>query len=155
MRVISVWQPFATLLVRGFKIFETRGWPAPQSVIGQRIGIASTKSIQGEQRTAMNDEDFAAHYQKLNLPPLENLPHGFLLGTAVLQAVVPMSEEFMEEVSDEEKAYGWWTPDRFAWRMVDPIALEIPIVIKGAQGIFQWNGVLPDAGAEVETSSPD
>ena len=108
MKAISIWQPFATLVVKGYKIFETRTWAAPASVIGQRIGIASTKSIRPDQRAHFDDEDFQEFYSRLGLPEkLEDLPHGFMLGTVIIDSVEKMTPEFMEEVSNEEMSYGW------------------------------------------------
>lgn len=149
MRAISVWQPFATLLVKGFKIFETRTWPAPQSVIGQRIGIASTKTIKPEQRAHFADEEFQRNYERLNLPAdLAALPHGFMLGTVILDSVELMTEEFMDEVSNEEQSYGWWQEGFYAWRMTDPIAFEVPVPVRGSQGLYEWSdeGVHPQQG---------
>lgn len=140
MKAISIWQPFATLIVRGFKIFETRTWPPPASLIGQRIGIASTKSLRPEQRAHFADEDFQQCYQRLGLPErLEDLQHGFMLGTAILDSVELMTEEFMEEVSAEEQHYGWWQEGFYAWRMVSPETFVKPMPVRGAQGLYEWN----------------
>lgn len=35
--------PYATLIVRDFKKIETRRYPAPRRILGERIAIASTK----------------------------------------------------------------------------------------------------------------
>lgn len=138
MKVISIWQPFATLIVTGHKTFETRTWLAPASVIGQRIGIASTKSIRPEQRAHTEDPEFQRFYEHTALPRFEELPMGHLLGSAVLDSVELMTEEFLEEVSSEEQAYGWWDIGNYAWRLTAPQALARPIPIRGKQGLFEW-----------------
>ncbi|WP_091444266.1 hypothetical protein [Ancylobacter rudongensis] len=144
MKVISIWQPFAELLVRRYKVFETRSWAPPRSCIGLRMGIASTKTLRPEQRAHFNDPEFQAHYSKLGLPErLEDLSHGYLLGTAVLDSYELITAEFLEDVSDEEQQYGWFNLGGYAWRMVDPIRLEHPVPIRGAQGIYEWKGQLP------------
>jgi hypothetical protein len=153
MKVISIWQPFASLAVKGFKCFETRTWPAPASIIGQTIGIASTKGLKPVQREYFEDERFAGFYASTGMPPLEELPCGYLLGTVTIDECLVMSEEFMDEVSDEEKAYGHWERGNFAWRLADLNPLEHPIPIRGAQGIYDWNGVLPN-GSEAQVSPP-
>lgn len=145
MKCISVWQPYASLLVKGLKVFETRSWPAPQSVIGTRIGIASTKRINAVQLNGFEDENFQVFYNDLNMPSLIELPHGFLLGTVILDSVELMTPEFMDDVSGEEKAYGWWDEGRYAWRTTDPVEFDRPIIIGGKQGIYDWQGTLPDA----------
>jgi hypothetical protein len=153
MKAISIWNPFALLIVSGFKIFETRTWPAPRSVIGQRIGIASTKSIRPEQRAHFADEEFVRNYERLGLPmDLSELPHGFMLGTAVVDSVELMTEELLAEVSNEEQSYGWWQEGYYAWRMADPVMFETPIPVRGAQGLYDWEA--PDVSAQ-ERQAPD
>lgn len=143
MKTISIWQPFALLLVRGFKHFETRTWPAPASLIGQTVGIASTRLIRPEQKVHFESAEFQEFYGRLNLPEnLIDLPHGYLLGTVVLDSVELMTPEFMDDVSNEEKAYGWWQEGHYAWRTRHPEALDHPIPIRGAQGIYNWDGDL-------------
>jgi len=149
MKCISIWQPFAGLIVSGCKVFETRTWPAPASLIGQRIGIASTKTIRPEQRQHVADTDFQSAYATTGLPAFADLPFGYLLGSAVLDSIELMTEEFMEDVSDEEKQYGWWDLGNWAWRLTEPIPLEQPCIIRGQQGIYEWSGTLPN---EVEDS---
>lgn len=150
MKVISIWQPWATLLVQGFKVFETRGWAAPKSLIGQRIGIASTKSWHPAQRSAADHVGFQVYFSELGLPHPEELPRGYLLGTVLLDSCELMTAEFMDDVSDEEKSYGWWEEGRYAWRTIDPIPLITPIVIQGRQGIYDWHGKLSDENTEAD-----
>ena len=39
MKAITLWQPYASLLVAGRKPHETRSWPPPDSLLGARIAI--------------------------------------------------------------------------------------------------------------------
>lgn len=144
MKVISIWQPFASLLVGGYKVFETRTWPAPASILGKTIGIASTKGIKPAQRAYFEDVWFNVCYDTSGLPPFEELPCGYLLGTVTVDSVELMTEEFMDEVSRGEQAFGFWEVGNYAWRMTNPIKLAEPIPIRGSQGIYEWNGTLPD-----------
>jgi hypothetical protein len=143
MKVLSIWQPFASLIVKGCKTFETRTWPAPASLVGQRIGIAATKSIVAAQRAHCADEEFQLAYTLTGQPPLEELPRGMLLGTVMLDSVELMTEEMMEDVSDEEKLYGHWDVGNYAWRVTDPVPLTQPCIIRGQQGLYDWKGELP------------
>src|SRR5580765_585368 len=36
---LTIWQPWATLIVAGAKPYEFRGWQPPQSYVGKRIAI--------------------------------------------------------------------------------------------------------------------
>jgi hypothetical protein len=144
MKVISIWQPFATLTVKGFKFFETRTWPAPASLIGQTIGIASTKNIKPEQRAWVEEDNFQRFYQETGLPPLEELPCGYLLGTVKLDSCDLMTDELLDDVTDEEKAYGFWELGNYGWRQTHPVCFEHPIPIQGKQGIYDFYGFEPD-----------
>lgn len=148
MKVISIWQPYATLVVEGFKQFETRTWAPPRSVIGQRIGIASTKNIVPAQRAEFDSENFQTFYEDLGLPSLDELPRGYLLGTVLLDSYEEITEEFLEDITHEEKAYGWYNLGGFAWRLKRPEKLAHPIPIRGAQGLYEWRGF--ENGAQTE-----
>ena len=152
MKVISVSQPFATLIVKGFKVFETRSWAAPAAIIGRELGIASTKTVKAEAWAHAADPVFKDNYERTGLPPIEELVCGHLLGTVIVDAYELMTEEFMEDVSDEEQSYGWWNVGFYGWRLRQPRELLIPIAIRGAQGIYEWNGVLPSEEEEREAA---
>jgi hypothetical protein len=148
MKVISIWQPYATLVVEGFKFFETRTWAPPKSVIGQRIGIASTKNVVPAQRAEFNSENFQFFYEDLGLPALEELPMGYLLGTVLLDSYEVITDDFLDDITAEEQAYGWYKLGGYAWRLKKPEKLAHPIPIRGAQGLYEWKGF--DNGAQAE-----
>ncbi len=150
MKIISVWQPFASLIVTGCKIFETRSWPAPKSVIGTTIGIASTKSMNVDQQLHCADGFFQECFARTGLGDWMELPRGYLLGTALVDSIELMTEEFMEDVSEEEKAYGNWELGNYAWRLRQPKLLTRPIPIRGKQGLFDWHGDLETQTTEAE-----
>jgi hypothetical protein len=139
MKVISVWQPWATLLIQGFKKFETRTWQAPTSVIGTRIGIAATKQIKQEQIVALMGQEFQHAYSQTGLSALTELPRGCILGTALLRSSEIMTAESMAAVTETERTFGYWTPGRFAWLLEDLAPYDQPIFARGGQGIWLFN----------------
>lgn len=138
MKVISIWQPYASLIVHGFKTIETRGWAAPKSLLKERIGIAATKSITPAQVTAVQDPTFKRYYAETGLPGLLDLPRGALLGTVLLNSCDPITEADLEDITEEEQCYGWFTPGRFAWRLRYPLIYERPVPVRGQQGIWDY-----------------
>lgn len=153
-KCVSIWNPFALLLVKGFKVFETRTWAAPKSLIGKRIGIASTRVLNPAQKAHFASPEFRRFYWKLGLPEaLIDLPNGYMLGTAVLDSCELMTPEFMEEVSEEEHAYGYWQEGNYAWRMTQPVEFEHPFPVRGAQGIWNWS--IPDDVEEKQREAID
>jgi activating signal cointegrator 1 len=138
MKVISLWQPYASLLVGGFKMVETRPYPCPQAIVGHRLYIASTKIITAAQRALFADEEFQAYYRETGLPAkLEDMPNGYLLGSVLINTSDPITEEDLEDITDEERLYGDWRIGRHAWRTRDPEMLNEPVPVSGQQGI--WN----------------
>ena len=138
MKALSIWQPWAQLIVTGRKKIETRGWLAPPSIIGQRIAITSTKAIRREQREAANDPEFARHYAASGLPALDNLPLGAVLGTVTILGCLAIDLELMDQLSEQELAFGWYEPGRYAWLLAEPLLLADPIPAKGRQGLWNW-----------------
>lgn len=138
MKAISVWQPYASLIVNGFKTVETRGYPAPKSILGQRIAIASTKNIVKAQRSAVAEESFVHHCLSTGLPRLDDLPCGYVLGSVVVVSSRPIDEGFVSSLSDRERAFGWYGAGRHAWLLRDPLPLADPVLVKGAQGFWEW-----------------
>ena len=54
MKALTIWQPWASLIIAGAKPYEFRGWRAPRSLIGQRIVIhAAAKKLDGEEASAL------------------------------------------------------------------------------------------------------
>jgi len=145
MKVMSIWQPWASLIVYRHKLIETRGWPAPKSLIGQRIAIASTKVVKPEQRVLFLDPDFQRYYRDTGLATLDELPHGCVLGTVLLHSCEPITQELVDDITEEEEMFGWYLPNRFAWRLRDPEVFVTPRPARGQQGIWDWD---PD-GAKV------
>jgi len=61
MYAITLWQPWATAMAAGFKTIETRPWPAPKNLIGQRIAIHAAKRLNWKDEQA----SFRAIYEEL------------------------------------------------------------------------------------------
>ena len=141
MKALSLWQPWASLIVSGKKKIETRGWPAPSSIIGQRIAIASTKSVRREQREAMNDPTFARHFAASAIDPFDHLPMGRVLGTVIVMSCRAIDQDLIGQLSEQELAFGWYGPGRYAWFLEEPEQFEIPVPARGGQGLWNWETI--------------
>jgi activating signal cointegrator 1 len=138
MKIVSIWQPYASLIIHGHKFVETRSWKAPSTLIGKKLGIASTRRIKPEQTTVFDDPVFHACYIDTGLPRFDNLPHGFLLGYVTLSSCDLMTVEDISDITSCEYAFGIWEEGRYAWRLRNPIAFRHPIFVKGFQGIWDF-----------------
>lgn len=150
MKAVSLWQPWASLIACGAKTVETRSWPAPRTVVGQRIAIHAAKrtSELTMTREPLFRDALRDHRDRVRLVGGE-LPLGFIVATAVLAECFRMDAARCADVRTTaplEYAFGHWEPGRFGWRLTDVEVVE-PIAYRGAQGVFDVVGVLGQAPA--------
>lgn len=147
MKALTIWQPWATLIMVGAKPFEFRKWAAPRSLVGQRIVIhaGSRKVVRDELRELLMrltlEKGFGTglHADKA-VPLLERaltspgiLPLASALGTACLGEPRKASALFKGDTNDSDRIdHAIW-----AWPMQDVQPFEPFVPIRGAQGF--WN----------------
>jgi activating signal cointegrator 1 len=120
MRAISLWQPWASAIPMGLKMFETRGWKT--NYRGPLI-VHAAKRMTSEQKT----------FIMANSLPY-NLPLGNIVAICELTGI--FETEFLTKViSDTERTFGDYAPGRYGWLLenIRPIG---PIPFKGGQGFF-------------------
>jgi activating signal cointegrator 1 len=150
MKTITLTQPFATLVAIGAKTIETRSWPTryrgPLAIhaaagLGPVGGKAGFTALCAEEpfrsvlrayllqlwQAAPSVRDFAEHA----------LPRGVIVATCQLRAC-HRTEELMVPISEQERAFGDYTPGRWAWVLSDGRALPEPIPARGALGLWDW-----------------
>lgn len=159
MRAISLWQPWASLLVLGIKTIETRGWSTGYR--GQLLIHAAKRKIKSEMINYSNDETFDAAFHELGgtigKQTLYDLPYGAIVGKVDLVDCFstnsikhnPELKAFLLKEnqtpnygdSDREECWsewdlGYYANDRFGWVCKNPVQFKQPIPFKGAQGFF-------------------
>lgn len=143
MKALSLWQPHASLVVSGIKPYETRTWPAPRSIVGQRIWIHAAKADKDLIEIAEYYADWKAGAPKesgmhayleamesMGFGSFRDLPRGCIVGSAVLESSA------RAETLIDPGPFGGFSAGRFAWRMTDPVKLAEPIPFRGMQGFF-------------------
>lgn len=152
MKALSIWQPYASLIVTGNKFFETRAWPLPRAMHGQRIAIHSTKTILPQQRALWEDAEFRGYYDQTGLPAPEKLAFGCVVGSVILHSCEVIDAELLDDVTSEEQLYGYWEPGNYAWRLRQPVMFHEPIPAKGFQGFWNWGDeFVPETAIEART----
>ena len=156
MRAISLWQPFATLLVAGFKINETRGWPT--SYRGP-LAIHAAKKWTGELEELCLTEPFATYLSRLRpnqggafylVDALELiLPRGKVVGIVDVDDCVLVDERSSAGVLEPERSFGDFTPGRYRWPTSSPRRLREPFDFVGRQGFFDVPDELIEAAGEM------
>lgn len=142
MKALTMWQPWASLIACGAKRFETRSWSTPYR--GQIAIHAAKKDISDVLRILPSD--LACKMKEAIGSEWKDLPTGAVIATAELVNVwniayhrgtyIPwLGGDF---VSEDERAFGDWTPGRYAWELanVKPIT---PVPTKGKQGLWSWD----------------
>jgi hypothetical protein len=143
MKCLSLRQPWASLILFGVKRFENRSWPAPSTLIGQRIAIhASAGSLALRSWSeivsgARIDPSEGVAVAGVHLPPLASLPRGVILGS-VLLVTCQRFEALTKRQQRDAFAEG-----PMVWRLAEPRWLAQPLACKGALRLWDAPAGLP------------
>ncbi|MCC6192247.1 MAG: 2-oxoglutarate dehydrogenase E1 [Anaerolineales bacterium] len=146
MKAITLTQPYATLAAINAKRIETRGWKTDYR---GPLAIHAAKGWTEEVvKMTMRGEPFrsvlvAAGYSLFSL-----LPRGAVLATCTLvdcRRIVAGVKEFgangvLWPLDDQERAFGDYTPGRYAWLLADMQPLPTPMPARGSLGLWKWSG---------------
>jgi hypothetical protein len=145
MKVLSIQQPWASLIVLGHKKIETRSW---NTKYRGEILIHASAGKNGTNRGI--HLDFQQEFSRLQLPKYEDLSFGAIIGKANLVHVLHSDEILLNKVfhygssykwnfTDKELAFGDYSPGRFGWLFSDPVLFEKPIPAKGKLSIWEFD----------------
>ncbi|MGK7941211.1 MAG: ASCH domain-containing protein [Crocosphaera sp.] len=137
IKAISLHQPWASLIVMGFKQFETRSWPIKYR--GKLVICAALKNT--KQQQSSYEARASSLGIDLTLHPWESLPLGMALAVVDLTDCVEMTQEFIKAQSETERCCGHWEPGRFAWKLDNVKPLLQPVPIKGKQGLWKCDSM--------------
>lgn len=128
--IISLWQPWASLVFERVKRHETRGFMPPAKYVGREIGIHATATFPSLKNISEELHELCLETWGCNYN--HSLPQGVILGTVYLFAAMPT--EICTPANDGDRIAGDWSPGRFAWLLNEPSKLPAPIPAKGKQG---------------------
>lgn len=130
MKALSLTQPWAELVVRGLKEYETRSWSTTHR--GPLAIHASKGFPRWAQRLLDEGEPIG---DALNMPPGE-LPRGAIVGTVVLIGCYSTTGlQAARSITPQEINFGDWGPGRYAWHFENPVQCK-PASVKGALGLW-------------------
>jgi hypothetical protein len=136
VKALTLTQPYATLVAIGVKRIETRSW---QTSYRGPLAIHAGKGlgpVGGERGlVALYQDDVFAQALKGYA-----LPRGVIVAVCILMDCVPTDEAHTWKLTDQERAFGNYTPGRYAWLLADVRPVDPPIPARGAQGLWEWNG---------------
>lgn len=145
MKVLSLTQPFATLVIIGAKRFETRSWWCRHR--GPLL-IHASKGFPNWSR-AMDlcfTEPFHSVLERHFNCDIENafrmLPLGCILGSVTLANVMPtpqVADQLNHEDDEQELAFGDYSAGRYAWELLNPNPFPVTIPAKGMLGLWEFD----------------
>lgn len=142
MKAISLWQPWATLVVVGAKEYETRSWSVKP---GQLLAIRAAKRFDKMQREFCKEEPFRETLGWAGYS-IDTLPLGAVVGVVKVLEVM-QTGAVLESLSRKELAFGNYGPGRYAWKLEVVKQFVSPIPMLGMQWLFEVADVLiRDAG---------
>ncbi len=131
LTAITLHQPWASLVAKGYKQYETRDWPTNHR---GPIAIHAGRKPKGKQELREHDKVLASFKDLLN----EDCPYSSVIAIAELTDVFCMTDEFIKQQSSTELRCGNWAVGRYAFKLENVRAIA-PIPATGKQGLWKWN----------------
>jgi hypothetical protein len=139
MKVISLWEPWASLVALEIKHNETRSWytryRGPLAIHAAKVIVPFEQlftELSPQQRLFIYDQICKAYgaYNKM--------PTGAILATSNLLNVVA-TEKISPTLTWLERACGDYSAGRFAWKLCNTKRLAEPIPAKGRQNLWDFD----------------
>jgi len=170
VKALTLTQPWASLVALGAKLIETRSWQTSHRgriAIHAGQGLGPVGGVVGLWDLCGDPAFFRAlspHVRttRLVLPShgetdcieVSDLPRGAIIAVADLVDVRPICDGVREygmhlpdgeriwPLTDQERAFGDYSPGRFAWLLANIRPLAVPVPAKGALGLWTVPGTL-------------
>ena len=123
MKVLTIREPWASLIINGYKEYEFRSW---KTNYRGKILIHAGMSL--EKKNALKFKDYDLEYMK-----------GAIIGEAMITDCIPVTPDFEEMLYKKnnlvyEKSEH---PRVYAWKLENIVKYDEPIYCKGKLGL--WN----------------
>ena len=131
MKVLSLTEPYATLIKNGIKTIETRSWKT--NYRGKLYIHASSTKIPKEYRE---------NHELMSLVDINNLNYGYIICSCELVDCIIMTDEFINNIKNNMKneyITGIYSKGRYAWILKNVEVLKDPIKAKGHLGVWNFN----------------
>jgi hypothetical protein len=133
MRAITIWQPYASLIILGLKEYETRGWATsyrgPLIIHAAKRNDKTRKDDVDRVVTILREHGMDKEAEALFESCSKSV--GCVVGAVELTDCKPM----MDGGSDLENEVGFFGEGRFGWKCEEPKAFAEPIPAVGKQGL--------------------
>lgn len=136
MKAMTLWQPWAILLVCGEKKYETRTWAT--SYRGP-LAIHAAKIFPKEELELCYIEPFKSSLSNIGIAnPLTELTRGAVIGIAELIDCIKITETFIQSLQGtKEYSFGDFEVGKYAWVLADVRQIK-PVPAAGRQRLWNW-----------------
>lgn len=138
MKALTLTQPYATLMQIQAKRIETRSWKTPYR--GELV-IHAAKGFPKWAKETCEEEPFAHVLRGMNLPISRGLCVVRLVDcvhTTDYGSMCKRIDELGAPMTENEFAFGDYSPTRYAWVTEFVRVLDDPREVKGALGLWEW-----------------
>ncbi len=159
MKAVTLWEPWATLILIGAKRVETRSWAT--SYRGP-IAIHAAARFKEECRALAIQEPFAGVLMEglglchiSEIAPRLAAHRGHIIAVAEIYDVLPTyapehpplarADRWMDGLTPQERAFGNYEPRRYGWLLKDVRPID-PVPVRGRQLLWEWNETGPPDG---------
>ncbi len=145
MKVISILQPWASMIILGEKKIETRSWNTKYR--GELLIHASAKFDKQQEQLAFEfsqllHDSRVYHCHRGAIIGKVNLAATSVLCPPYADAVAPFGIYFNDKgaaFTEQELAFGDYSPGRYGWLLSDPVQFDVPIPAKGQLGLWEYD----------------
>ena len=135
MPALTIWSPFGSMIAAGVKTIETRTHNRYSSLQGQRIAIHQGKKQVPTDRVFTAARAVGASRAATWLMyHSSECPRGHVIATAF----VPTARALDGSIDDNVAAC-FETEGLYGLILTDIRQLEVPVKVKGQQGVWQWD----------------
>jgi len=148
MKAITLYQPWASLIMTGAKTFETRSWATkyrgPLVICSAKGGLSksellhllSTWQIQSGLAPLVGDP-LDLSFRSFPGVKIDHLPFGKALGVVDLTNCSKSGDLSRNQINTDWP-YGDFTLGRYAWKLENVRPFDKPIPVIGRQGFFNF-----------------
>lgn len=144
MKALTLTQPWATLVAIGAKKIETRSWSTKyRGLLAIHAAIGGYK----DDLFMMKIEPFYSALARSGIESRAQIPVGGIVAICELVQCFPihffqygfcLEDHSKWVITHDERAFGDYTPGRYAWILENIQELPKPIRAKGKLGLWEW-----------------
>jgi hypothetical protein len=140
VKALTLTQPWATLVAIGAKQWETRSWATDYR---GPLAIHAAKGFPRDAIALCFTQPFERVLLSAGIRKPADLPRGAVIAIANLidcRHTTPdlIDGDWIRGLSDQEDAFGDFSPGRYGWRLQIVTVFPEPIPARGALSLWEW-----------------